>query len=105
MPVKLTDRAIERFGQLRASSEGDPRIEIRAGGCNGFEKYFSWTKTRYDDDMVIETATGPVIIDSMSYDMLYNATVDYRTDLAGAYFAIDIPEAASTCGCGTSFSL
>jgi len=105
MPVKLTDKAIARFGELRANSEGDPRIEIRAGGCNGFEKHFSWTKSRYDDDMVVETATGPVILDSMSYEMLDNATVDYRTDLAGAYFAIDIPEAASTCGCGTSFSL
>ena len=105
MPVKLTDKAIERFGQLRSSSEGDPRIEIMAGGCNGFEKRFSWTKSRYEDDVVIETATGPVIIDSISYEMLDNATVDYKTDLAGAYFAIDIPEAASTCGCGASFSL
>ena len=97
MPVKLTDKAIERFGQLRATSVGDPRIEIRAGGCNGFEKRFSWTVDRYDDDMILETASGPVVIDSISYD--------YKTDLAGAYFVIDIPEAASTCGCGTSFSL
>jgi iron-sulfur cluster insertion protein len=105
MPVKLTDRAIERFGQLRTTSAGDPRIEIRAGGCNGFEKRFSWTVDRYDDDMILETASGPVVIDSISYDMLDNAVVDYKTDLAGAYFVIDIPEASSTCGCGTSFSL
>jgi len=105
MPVKLTDKAIERFGQLRATTAGDPRIEIIAGGCNGFEKRFSWTIVRESNDMVIDTATGPVIIDSISYDMLDNAVVDYKTDLAGAYFTIDIPEAASTCGCGTSFSL
>ena len=55
--------------------------------------------------MIIDTATGPVVIDKVSYDLLDNATVDYKTDLAGSYFAIDIPEAASTCGCGTSFSL
>jgi iron-sulfur cluster insertion protein len=104
MPVKLTDKAIARFAQLRATSLGDPRIEIRAGGCNGFEKSFSFDQ-RQSDDIVIETASGPVIMDPMSYDMLDNATVDYKTDLAGAYFVIDIPEAASTCGCGTSFSL
>jgi len=104
MPLKLTDKAIERFGQLRENNAGDPRIEIRSGGCNGFEKRFSFDM-RQSDDMVIETVSGPVIIDPMSYDMLDNATVDYRTDLSGAYFSIDIPEAASTCGCGTSFSL
>ena len=104
MPVKLTDKAVARFGQLRATSLGDPRIEIRAGGCNGFEKSFSFDQRQFDD-IVIETASGPVIMDPMSYDMLDNATVDYKADLAGAYFVIDIPEAASTCGCGTSFSL
>ena len=104
MPVKLTDKAVERFGQLRAVSHGDPRIEIAAGGCNGFDKRFSFD-VRQSDDIVIDTASGPVIVDPMSYAMLENATVDYRTDLAGAYFSIDIPEAASTCGCGTSFSL
>ena len=106
MPVKLTDNAIARFGQLRANAGGgNPRIEIRAGGCNGFEKTFSWTIGSDPLDVVIETATGPVIIDSFSYEMLDRATVDYKTDLAGAYFTIDIPEATSTCGCGTSFSL
>ena len=105
MPVKLTDKAIERFGQLRASAEGNPRIEIRAGGCNGFEKTFSWTIAQDPTDVIIDTANGPVVIDHFSYEMLDRATVDYKTDLAGAYFTIDIPDATSTCGCDTSFSL
>jgi iron-sulfur cluster assembly accessory protein len=105
MPVKLTDKAIERFGQLRIDNPRSPRIEIRSGGCNGFEKHFGWTDAVDVDDMIIDTATGPVVIDKISYDLLDNATVDYKTDLAGSYFSIDIPEAASTCGCGTSFSL
>lgn len=105
MPVNITERAAIRFGELRKTVNGNPRIEIKAGGCNGFEKTFSWTTDLADDDMIIETATGPVVIDSMSYQMLDTATVDYKHDLAGAYFTIEIPEATSTCGCGTSFSL
>lgn len=105
MPVRITDSAIARFAQLRAKNPGHPRIEIRAGGCNGFEKHFSFTETVADDDLQVPTVDGPVIIDIMSYEMLDNATVDFKTDFAGSYFTIDIPEASSTCGCGTSFSL
>jgi iron-sulfur cluster assembly accessory protein len=105
MPINITERAALRFGELRKTSNGNPRIEIKAGGCNGFEKTFSWTTAVADDDILVETATGPVVIDSMSYQMLDTATVDYKHDLAGAYFTIEIPEATSTCGCGTSFSL
>lgn len=105
MPIKITDRAATRFGELRKTINGNPRIEIKAGGCNGFEKTFSWSVDLADDDILVETATGPVVIDTMSYELLNTATVDYKTDLTGAYFTIDIPEAASTCGCGTSFSL
>lgn len=105
MPLKITERAVNRFGELRKTINGTPRIEIKAGGCNGFEKTFSWSTEIAADDILIETAMGPVVIDSMSHELLDNATVDYKTDLMGAYFIIDIPEAASTCGCGTSFSL
>lgn len=105
MPINITERAALRFGELRKTATGNPRIEIKAGGCNGFEKTFSWTTDVATDDVMVETISGPVVIDSMSYQMLDAATVDYKHDLAGAYFTIDIPEATSTCGCGTSFSL
>lgn len=105
MAVNITERAATRFAELRTMTAGNPRIEIRSGGCNGFEKTFSWTATIEADDILVETAKGPVIIDSMSYQLLDTATVDYKLDLAGSYFTIEIPEATSTCGCGTSFSL
>ena len=105
MAINITDRAVNRFAELRKTVTGNPRIEIRAGGCNGFEKTFSWTTVVENDDVVVDTATGPVVIDSMSYQLLETATVDYKLDLAGSYFTIEIPEATSTCGCGTSFSL
>lgn len=105
MAINITERAVNRFAELRTTVAGNPRIEIRAGGCNGFEKTFSWTTVVETDDVIVDTAKGPVVIDSMSYQLLETATVDYKLDLAGSYFTIEIPEATSTCGCGTSFSL
>jgi iron-sulfur cluster insertion protein len=105
MPVVVTDSASKRFDDLCAQQLGYPRIEITAGGCNGFEKRFSWTTDLQEDDVLVPHAHGHVIIDTVSLSMLEHAVVDYKTDLSGCYFTIDIPEAASTCGCGTSFSL
>jgi iron-sulfur cluster insertion protein len=105
MTVLITDRASARFAEIAAGKSGMPRIEIQAGGCNGFEKKFSWTAAPEPDDIVIPTPSCSVVFDPVSFDMLSNAIVDYKTDLQGSYFVIDIPEAASTCGCGTSFSL
>ena len=105
MPVTITDKAAKRFAELCQTQQGLPRIEISAGGCSGFTKRFGWAAAADDDDIVVQTAAGPVLIDTSSYDLLDRATVDYRTDLTGSYFAIDIPEAVSTCGCGSSFAL
>ena len=55
MPIKITDNAANRFGELRKTINGNPRIEIKAGGCNGFEKTFSWTVDLANDDIVVET--------------------------------------------------
>jgi len=105
MPVMITARARAQFDRLQSSKSGYPRIEILAGGCNGFEKVFSWSDEPADDDIVLSTADGKILIDPTSHDLLDNAIVDYVSDLAGSMFVINIPEAASTCGCGASFSL
>lgn len=105
MAVLITDRAIARFDHLQAQRSGFPRIEIRAGGCNGFEKIFAWTDAPEQDDIEIVTKQGKILIDPISYQLLENAIVDYQTDLTGSAFSIKVPEAVSTCGCGASFSL
>ncbi len=103
--VTITDSAATQFKLLIEKTGQLPRVEITAGGCNGFDKKFSMD-TRHTDDVEIELSNGVIVlIDPTSHDMLSSSVVDYKTNITGSYFAIDIPEAASTCGCGTSFSL
>lgn len=105
MAVEITDAAATRFKHLTRDDGKLPRIEITAGGCNGFDKRFSMDLPR-EDDMRITLPNGVIVlIDELSYLMLSNSKVDFRSGLSGSHFTIEIPEAASTCGCGTSFSL
>jgi iron-sulfur cluster insertion protein len=103
--VQITDKAAKKFAELQKTQQGWPRIEIAAGGCNGFSKQFSWSLTAAADDLVIDTGMGQVLVDSASYELLNHAVVDWHTDITSSGFVIDIPQAASTCGCGSSFSL
>lgn len=105
MAVIITDRAKAQFDKLQAVRSGHPRIEIRAGGCNGFEKVFSWAEHAEADDHAIPTARGSIVIDPVSWDLLCDAIVDHVHDISGSSFTISIPDAISTCGCGVSFSL
>lgn len=105
MPLIITDAAAERLSATSNGRVGYPRIEIIAGGCNGFEKCISWSDDFAADDLAIHTKYGQVLVDPSSYDLLSNAIVDYKIGLDGSYFDITIPEATSTCGCGTSFSM
>jgi len=105
MAFEITDRAATRFRVLAGEGTGFPRIEIVPGGCNGFSKKFT-VDSRQDGDIEIDVGGGTVVlVDPVSHSMLSNSVVDYRTDLQGSYFTIEIPEAASTCGCGVSFSI
>lgn len=105
MGVKISDAAAERFRQLMQEDGKLPRVEIVAGGCNGFDKKFSMDFRR-DDDIVHDLPNGAVIlIDPTSEVLLDNSLIDFKKDLGGSYFSIEIPEATSTCGCGSSFSL
>ena len=101
----ITKAAENKFKQLITKLGILPRIEIVAGGCNGFEKRFTFDN-QHDDDIKIELSNGAaILIDKISYEMLGNSTVDYKETLVGSSFSIEIPEATSGCGCGSSFSL
>jgi iron-sulfur cluster insertion protein len=104
MTLTVTDSAAEQFMQMMS---GDllPRVEITAGGCNGFEKRFSMDR-QLPEDIRLDLPNGAaLLVDTVSFDMLTDSTIDYKSGLTGSYFSIYIPDATSTCGCGTSFSL
>lgn len=104
----ITDSAARRIAELRAA-EGDDalmlRIVVDAGGCNGFQYRFDFDRTVNDDDAVYEHEGIKVVVDETSLEFLENAQVDYKRELIGAYFAVENPNASSSCGCGTSFSV
>ncbi len=81
------------------------RVFITGGGCSGFEYGFSFDEDVEDDDTCIEQENVTLVVDAMSYQYLAGAEVDFRQDLQGARFVVTNPNAATTCGCGNSFSI
>lgn len=81
------------------------RIAIEAGGCSGFQYVFSFDTLRQEDDKLLGTLQGPVIVDNMSYGFIEGAQLVYEEDLMGSTFIIKKnPKAQVSCGCGASFS-
>lgn len=108
MTITLTDALIKRIKFL-AEQDGKPDLKLRiivdGGGCQGFEYKFSLDSTITPDDEVFERDGAGVIIDDISLPFMKGATIDYTDDLIGAHFKITNPNATSSCGCGTSFSV
>ncbi len=106
-PFRLTDRAAARIAEIDAEQGGGHalRIAVLAGGCSGFQYQFGLERDRADDDLVIENGPARVFIDPASLDLLAGAELDYTDALMGAHFAVRNPNAASSCGCGTSFAI
>ena len=105
-PFRLTDRAAQRIAQISASEAGAAlRVAVLAGGCSGFQYKFELDRAPADGDSVIEHAGARVLIDPASLDLLAGSELDYTDELMGSHFAVRNPNAASSCGCGTSFSL
>ena len=106
--VTLTSQAIKKVGDM-ISEDGDPtlklRIYISGGGCSGFQYNFAFDDKAAEDDMVIEKDGVTLLMDCTTFPYMVGATVDYKEGLEGARFIITNPNAASTCGCGSSFSV
>ena len=81
------------------------RVFVTGGGCSGFQYGFSFDETLNEDDTVVEEQGVRVVLDSLSYPYLVGSEVDYRESLQGAQFVIRNPNASTTCGCGSSFSI
>lgn len=107
IPVKVTDRAFERLAEIAAES-GEAkalRVAILGGGCSGFSYEFELEDAPAEGDTVIERDGQRVLVDPESLPFLAGAVIDFRDELIGARFHVDNPNATSTCGCGTSFSI
>ncbi len=105
LPPTVTDRAFARLAEIGASDQGQGlRVAVEGGGCSGFQ-YDIRLDAPADDDLILEGHGQKVIVDRISLPFLTGATIDFVDELIGARFAINNPNASSSCGCGTSFSM
>jgi len=106
LPPKVTDRAFARLAEI-ADLTGIPRalrVAVEGGGCSGFQ-YDIRLDEAVADDLVLEKDGQRVLVDSISLPFLQNAVIDFTDELIGARFVVQNPNATSSCGCGTSFSV
>jgi iron-sulfur cluster insertion protein len=106
--ITITTNAIYKIKDILAE-ENNPKTKVRAfvqgGGCSGMSYGFTLDDEQNEDDFVIDGTDSLVIIDSMSMQYLAGSTVDYKEDLTGSNFVVSNPNAQTTCGCGSSFSV
>ncbi len=107
-PPTLTENAAARIKFLMSQEDEEDavvRLAVDGGGCAGFQYGFSFDHEVADDDVVVERDGARLVVDSMSLEFLQGAEVDFVEDLIGSAFAVKIPNATSTCSCGTSFAV
>ena len=106
LPPKVTDRAFARLAEIN-DGQSEPkalRVAVEGGGCSGFQ-YDIRLDDPAEDDLVLEKDGQKVLVDPDSLPFLSGAVIDFKDELIGARFAVENPNATSTCGCGTSFSI
>ena len=105
--ITLTDRAANRIREIlaREPSKSALRIAVNGGGCSGFQYDFLLEEQAAADDLVIERGGVKALVDPVSQGFLEGAEIDFVDDLMAQSFRINNPNATSSCGCGTSFSI
>ena len=105
--ISLTERAARRIREITAGDADKSvlRVAVNGGGCSGFQYEFALAAEPAADDLVIERDGARAVVDSMSQAFLAGSVIDFVDDLIGQSFRISNPNATSSCGCGTSFSI
>jgi iron-sulfur cluster insertion protein len=107
-PITVSDAVVTKVGEM-LTEEGDPNLKLRifvtGGGCSGFQYGFAFDDVAKDDDLCVEVGAIKVLVDASSLQYVMGAQIDYEESLEGSRFVIKNPNAASTCGCGSSFSV
>ncbi|HLS42678.1 MAG TPA: iron-sulfur cluster insertion protein ErpA [Paenalcaligenes sp.] len=107
-PLNFSDAAVDKVRDLLLE-EGNPNLKLRVfvqgGGCSGFQYGFTFDDVVNDDDTTIDKKGVHLLVDPMSFQYLVGAEIDYKDDLDGAQFVIRNPNATTTCGCGSSFTI
>ena len=107
-PIAVTESAARRIAAL-AAREGRPgarlRVTVSGGGCSGFQYGFSLDERDEEGDVLVERDGASVVVDGMSLMYVLGSEIDFVEDLSGSYFRVKNPNASSSCGCGTSFSV
>ncbi|TKW68081.1 MAG: iron-sulfur cluster assembly accessory protein [Paracoccus denitrificans] len=106
LPPSVTERAFQRLAEINDGAEAPQalRVAVEGGGCSGFQ-YDIRLDAAADDDLILEGQGQRVLVDPVSLPFLAGAVIDFADELIGARFTIENPNAASSCGCGTSFSI
>ncbi|NHF72796.1 HesB/IscA family protein [Paracoccus xiamenensis] len=106
LPPMVTERAFARLAEINDGADAPQalRVAVEGGGCSGFQ-YDIRMDAPADDDLILEGQGQRVLVDPISLPFLAGATIDFADELIGARFTIENPNAASSCGCGTSFSI
>jgi len=106
--ITLDSNAVAKLQEILAE-DANPNIKLRVfvqgGGCSGFSYGFTLDESKAEDDFEFDHSGIKVLVDSMSMQYLTDATIEYREDAMGSSFVIQNPQAVSTCGCGSSFSI
>ena len=106
--LTISDAALDRIGKLVSDEAGQKvslRVFVTGGGCSGFQYGFKLEDHFEDDDTFLKREEFSVVIDPLSMQYIFGSTLDYKEDLEGSRFVIDNPNAVTTCGCGSSFSI
>lgn len=106
--MSLTDKAAAKVRRLR-EGEGNPELKLRVyitgGGCSGFSYGFTFDEATKEEDSIFTNGDITMLVDPMSFQYLVGSQVDYEEGLGGSRFVVNNPNASSTCGCGSSFSV
>ena len=106
--MQLTESAVSKLQEIFAEEQNPKaklRVFVQGGGCSGFQYGFTFDEEQAEDDFDFEAGQVRVLVDSMSMQYLQDANIDYQESLQGAGFVINNPQATTTCGCGSSFSV